>query len=177
MTWNTVKYDGQIDFSKFTCDEPILNDYLHNKAVQEQENDLCKFYFLVNEQDEIGGFYVLSAGSIRRQELPTAKARKNLPGYPLGTIHIGRLARHKEMVKQKLGDLLMLSALEVAVGSSKVVAVYAVTVDAKNKRAEDYYLKFGFRNLLSDPAKANEFPKSMYIKISEARHMISGKPN
>lgn len=41
MSWTTVKYDGQINFAAFTCDEPILNDYLHQKAVQDQDNDLC----------------------------------------------------------------------------------------------------------------------------------------
>ena len=173
MNWKTVKHDGQTDFSKFTCDEPILNDYLHQKAATEHESDVCTLYFLVNDQNEVGGYYVISNGSIRRQELPTAKARKNLPGYPLGTIHIGRLARHKDMVGQKLGDRLIQSALETAAKSSEITAAHALTVDAKNLRAETYYVKHGFENLLSDPAKTTEYPKAMYMKMKDVRFILN----
>lgn len=172
MSWVTEKYDGQIDFSAFVCDEPILNEYLHQKAVEDQENDFCTIYFLVNDKAVVGGYYVVSNGSIRRQDLPTAKARKNLPGYPLGTVHIGRLARHKDIVGQKLGDRLIFSALETAVKSSEVTAAHAVTVDAKNLRAETYYAKHGFANLNPDPAKTGEYPKGMYMKMKDARFIL-----
>lgn len=172
MSWKTQKYDGQIDFSAFTCDEPILNDYLHQKAVQDQDNDLCSLYFLVNDQNIVGGYYVVSSGSIRRQDLPTARARRNLPGYPLGTVHIGRLARHKDIVGQKLGDRLIFSALETATKSAGVAAAHAITVDAKNLRAETYYAKHGFENLNPDPAKTAEFPKAMYMKMKDARFIL-----
>lgn len=172
MSWVTVKYDEQIDFSAFTCEEPILNDYLHQKAVQDQKNDLCTIYFLVDDQGVVGGYYVVSGGSIRRQDLPTAKARKGLPGYPLGTVHIGRLARHKDIVGQKLGDRLIFSALETATKSSDVSAAYAITVDAKNLRAETYYAKHGFALLNLDPAKSGEYPKGMYMKMKDARFIL-----
>jgi len=177
VNWGTVKYDGKIDFSAFVCDEPILNDYLHKRAVQDQENDLCTLYFLVNDKNEVGGYYVVSNGSIRRQQLPSAKARKNLPGYPLGTIHIGRLARHKDIVKQKLGDRLIFSALEVAAKSAEATAALAVTVDAKNLRAETYYAKYGFENLNSDPEKVAEYPKAMYLKMKDVRFALGSKTN
>lgn len=177
MSWNTVKYDGKIDFSAFVCEEQILNDYLHQKAVQDQENDLCTLYFLINDKNEVGGFYVLSNGSIRRQDFPTAKARKNLPGYRLGTIHIGRLARHKDMVKQQLGDRLILSAFEIASKSAETTAALALTVDAKNLKAETYYAKYGFENLNPDPAKQTEYPKGMYLKMKDVRYALSEKTN
>ncbi len=175
MSWNTVRYDGKIDFSKFVCDEPALNDYLHQKAAQDQENDICVLYFLINDQNEVGGFYVLSNGSIRRQDLPTAKARKNLPGYPLGTVHIGRLARHKDFVKQQLGDRLIFSAFEIAEKSAVSTAAHALTVDAKHMKAETYYAKYGFESLNPDPAKQTEYPKAMYIKMKDVRFALDSK--
>lgn len=175
MNWRTIRYDGQVDFSGFSSSQPVLNDYLHNKAAQDQADDLCTLYLMVNDQNQVGGYYVLSAGSIRRQELPTAKARKNLPGYPLGTIHIGRLAREQSIVKQQLGTRLIMSAIEVAVASSKTAAAHAITVDAKDKHAEEYYAKHGFENLIHDPTKTTEYPKAMYMKMKDARFALSSK--
>jgi len=174
VSWKTVKYDGQVNFSAFTCDQPVLNDYLHQKAVKEHESDICKLYFLVNDQNEVGGYYVVSNSSIRRQDLPTAKARRNLPGYPLGSVHIGRLARHKDMVGQKLGDWLIHSAFEVAAKSSDITAAHVLTVDAKDLRAETYYAKHGFENLIADPAKTTEYPKALYMKMKDVRFILSG---
>lgn len=120
----------------------------------------------------VGGYYVVSSGSIRRQDFPTAKLRKGLPGYPLGTVHIGRLARHKDIVRQKLGDRLIFSALETATKSADMAAAHAITVDAKSLHAETYYAKHGFANLNPDPAKTTEFPKAMYMKMKDARFIL-----
>ncbi len=102
-----------------------------------------------------------------RSSIHTAKARKNLPGYPLGSIHIGRLARHNDLVGQQLGTRLVKGALEVAVKAAQIVAALTVTVDAKNKRAEEFYKKYGFTNLVADPEKENEFPKAMRRKFKK----------
>lgn len=172
MSWKTIRFDEQINFSTFLCDEPILNDYLHTRAVEEHKNDICTLYFLINDMTEVGGYFVLSNGSIRRQQLPNAKERQNLPGYPLGTIHIGRLARNKDIINQKLGNLLIHSAIEISVESTNKSAAHAITVDAKNERAEKYYTKYGFKNLKLPDEQTNKFPKAMYMKIKDARFIL-----
>ena len=78
------------------------------------------------------------------------------------------------MVGQKLGDWLIQSAFTIATKSSAITAAHALTADAKNLRAETYYAKHGFANLVADPAKAAEYPKAMYMKMKDVRFVLSG---
>ncbi|MCB0390965.1 MAG: GNAT family N-acetyltransferase [Bdellovibrionales bacterium] len=172
MSWQTIRYDGKIKFDNFECEEPILNEYLHKHAINDHNNDFSTLYLLINDNLDVCAFFVLSNGSISRKDnLPNAKARRNLKYSTLGTIHIGRLARHKDIIGQKLGIRTMHSALETAVESSKSSAAWAVTVDAKNNKAENFYANFGFVKLKQIESNS-EFPKAMYLKISDARHII-----
>lgn len=172
MSFRTIKYDGKINFTSFICSEQVLNDYLHSRAKDEHENKFCVLYFLLDANDEVVGFYVLNNGSISRDEqLPTAKARRNLKYNSLGTVHIGRLARHKDKVGLKIGQHLMYSALTTAIEASNISAAWAITVDAKKADVEKYYQSFGFVPLKQIP-DSPEYPKPMYMKTTDAQVIV-----
>ena len=172
MIWNSILYNGVLDFSKFDCDQPILTNYLQNDAVNEHNKDITKLYLVINTESQVGGFYTISNGSISKDEqLPLGSGKRNYPYRKISAVHIGRLARHKEIVGQSLGTKIMHFALTTASEISNISAVGIVTVDAKDTRAEQFYLGFGFKPL-NQPSGAPPFPKLLFLKIKDARAII-----
>lgn len=166
-------YDGKLDFSGFQCDHPVLNEYLHTVAKLEHDVDHCRLYFVVDGNSQIGGFYTVNNGSVSKaDQMPPGSGKRNYPYRQIGSVHIGRLARHQALVGIKLGTTIMHSALETAVEVSNRSAAPLVTVDAKDQRAFDFYMGFGFKELLQ-AAGAASFPKPLYLKIKDARLIVS----
>jgi predicted GNAT family N-acyltransferase len=71
--------------------------------------------------------------------------KPELPRYPnLPATLIGRLAPDLSFRGQRIGELLLLNALERALAASEQVASAVVIVDAKDDRAAEFYRRFGF---------------------------------
>jgi predicted GNAT family N-acyltransferase len=106
-------------------------------------------FVLVPDDDpsRVVGFYTLSAASISLAKLPPELITQ-LPKYPnLPATLLGRLARDQEFRGAALGDLLLVSALRRALGTTSSVGSVAVVTDPKNAIVEDFYGKHGFRHL------------------------------
>ncbi len=172
MSWKSILYDGKLDFSNFECDQPILNSYLLNDAADEHNKDITKLYLVIDDSSKVGGFYTINNGSISRDaQLPLGSGKRNYPYRQIGTAHIGRLARHKDIIKQSLGTKIMHMALTTASDISNISAVSIITVDAKDLRAENFYLEFDFKPL-NQVEGATPYPKLMFLKIKDARAII-----
>ena len=77
---------------------------------------------------------------------------KKLPNYPyLPAILIGRLAIDKDYQRQKLGEYLLLDALNRAYQAE--IAAFAVLVEAKNDQAIKFYKSYGFIQFIDNPNK------------------------
>ena len=59
-------------------------------------------------------------------------------------LKIGCLAVDVQFQGKKIGTALLVDALKKILEASKVVATYAVVVDAKNESARNFYSNFGF---------------------------------
>lgn len=103
-------------------------------------------YVLVSSDDCIAGYYTLSSDSIRTDDLPPEIVKQlKLPRYPLmGATLIGRLARDLSLRGQRVGEILLIDALKVALTMSRQIASVAVVVDAKDNNAHHFYEEFGF---------------------------------
>lgn len=135
----------------FDCGEASLNDYLRRFARQNTESGTSKTYVLVRPPGRhIVGFYSILTGSIEFDNLP-GEARRRLPRYPVPTVHLARLAVSTACQGQGLGELLLYDALRRAVGVADQMGVYAVTVDALHEKAKQFYRRYGFEALASDP--------------------------
>jgi predicted GNAT family N-acyltransferase len=87
--------------------------------------------------DRIAGFYTLAAGGILLADMPASLA-KGLPRYSSVPVErLGRLAVALPYHGRKLGGTLLWDA--VARAGRSEVAVYAVVVDAKDEKAEQFY--------------------------------------
>jgi GNAT superfamily N-acetyltransferase len=118
-------------------------------ARQDSDRNLAAIYVLTPDSRTILGFYTLSASSILPTELPEALANK-LPRFPLPATLLGRMGVNQSAQGQSIGKLLLMHALERALLGSKLVASWAVIVDAK-LGARDFYLKYEFAPLTINP--------------------------
>lgn len=130
----------------FDCGEPALNQFLQQYARQNAARGLGKTFVAVIPGDtEVLGYYTLSSGSLSFAVVP-----QKLPRYPIPTVHLGRLAVDLKMQGQRLGELLLIDALERTVYISKEIGIYAVELHALTSKAKQFYLEFGFVPLNDD---------------------------
>lgn len=132
----------QHDRSSFSCGVATLDNYLQRQARQDAERNLAAVFVLTSDGKTIAGFYTLSAHSLFAVDLPEGKARK-LPRFPLPVTLLGRMGVSKALHGRRLGEFLLMHALERSWIGSQQVASWAVVVDAK-AGAREFYLKHDF---------------------------------
>jgi GNAT superfamily N-acetyltransferase len=138
---------AQHDRSSFTCGISALDDYFQNQAGQDARRSVTRVYVAVDDiTGAIVGFYTLGATCIAWLDIPEHLARK-LPRYPIPAALIGRLAVDRRFQRRKFGKYLLFNALDRIVALAQQIALFAVVVDAKNKTAADFYVRYGFQPL------------------------------
>lgn len=144
----------QHDRKTFDCGEPSLNQYLIRYANQDIKRRVSRV-FIASPSDipeQVVGYYSLGAGSLAVADLPE-EHRRRLPGYPVPVAMLGRLAVARTYQGQGLGPILIANALQRIARASQAMAVYAMVVDALNEQAGDFYRRFGFIPIPSQPLK------------------------
>ena len=138
----------------FNCGKHSLDEYLQQYASQDIKRRINKVFVASPSEApwQVIGYYGLSAGSLDANDLPEG-LRRRLPRYPVPVVLLGRLAVTQSHQGQGLGSILLADALQRIVQASQVMAVYAVVVDALDKRAAEFYQQFGFIPLPSQPLK------------------------
>jgi predicted GNAT family N-acyltransferase len=137
------------DRAAFSCGVPELDAYLQRQARQDLERKLAAVFVLTADGRAVAGFYTLSAHLILAVDLPVSVPCK-LPRFPLPVTLLGRMAVSQSLHGQRLGESLLMHALERAWTGSQQVASWAVVVDAK-AGAREFYLKHDFVALTSHP--------------------------
>ncbi len=137
---------GEHDRSNFQCEAAPLERYIKEQAGQDARKNIAAPFVLLSATDQIVGFYTLSSTILRSDDLsPELLKKLKLPRYPqLPATLLGRLARHSNFRGQGIGELLLTDALKRAYTMSRQIASLAVIVDAKDKRAVEFYRDFGF---------------------------------
>ena len=134
----------------FDCGVNDLNTFLERQAGQNARKDMSRTYVAVPEDSRgVAGYYTLSSGSIRFENLPP-DAAKRLPHYPIPTAHLGRLAVDVKFQGRGLGGVLLVNALKRVRDIANDIGIHAVTVDALDKNARSFYEAHGFRSLTDD---------------------------
>lgn len=156
------------DRAAFSCDVPSLDEYLKKRAAQDMRKRVAVTHVMTaaGSPREILGYYTLSAASVALDELPEA-LQKKLPGYPqVSAILLGRLAVDQRSQGQKLGELLLISALERSVElSATQLGAYAVVVDAL-AGAEGFYRRYGFIPFQDQPHR-------LYLPMQSAVELLA----
>jgi len=153
------------DREGFRCGEPALDAYLQRQARQDISRNLARVYILTDDSKTVSGFYSLSATAIDPTSLPTHIARK-LPHFGIPATLLGRMAVDVRMQGRSLGNLILVSALRMALEGSRIVGSWAVVVDAK-PNARDFYLRHGFQPFSEDPDR-------LFLTMAHYAQLVSG---
>ncbi len=131
------------DRAAFSCGEPSLDAYIRRQAGQDVRRGVSRvFVAILDDPEQIAGFYTLSATAVEARTLPPELARK-LPKHPLPAALIGRLAVDERHQGGELGRYLLMDAFTRAMAASASIALYAVVVDAINEKAQAFYQRYG----------------------------------
>lgn len=137
-----VPFNKEFERNKFESESEPLNNYLKRQASQDIKRRITSCFLAIDEKQKIMGYYTLASMSISLSDLPEI-LQKKLPRYPtIPAVLLGRLAVDKHVTGLGLGQALLGNALKRVINSD--IAAYAVIVDAKDERAVNFYLKFGF---------------------------------
>jgi GNAT superfamily N-acetyltransferase len=161
MSWKFVNFSKSFERKNFDCGEPILNDYLKTKISKDVDRKANRPVLAINNKDEVIGFYTLSATSVEFINFP-ANLKNKIAPYPVSVAIIGRLAVDNGAKGKGLGKELLIHAVDRVEEVGKKIGLRAVVVDAKNKSAENFYLKYGFSYLITSNIS---YPRKLFIII------------
>ncbi|MDD5058702.1 MAG: GNAT family N-acetyltransferase [Sideroxydans sp.] len=144
---------GSHDRQEFDCGRPELNDWLCRIARQHQQKGLSKTFVAVLDEapSAICGYYALTLTEVDTRPLPEAR-RKKLPRLIPG-IRLGRLAVDTRFQGRRLGELLLVDAIERVRLIHQHAGVVGLFVDAIDDKAAAFYTHFGFEAFVDDPLK------------------------
>jgi GNAT superfamily N-acetyltransferase len=133
--------------SEFCCGKPLLDNFLRTQAGQYEKRRLGRTFVAVLPPDpRVCGYYTLASGAVSFEHVPEETSRK-LPRHPVPVILLGRLAVEQRCQGQRLGEVLLLDALERCLRLTEDLGVFAVEVHALDDSAKAFYLKYGFTPL------------------------------
>lgn len=132
----------------FDCGQPLLSRYLQKQAKQDVKRQLAACFVILNDHNEVKGYYTLSNSGIERDLIPAEISKKLPSSYKnLPVTLLGRLARDLKYPNERLGELLLLDALKRSYFASVSIGSMAVVVDPIDDAARNFYFKYGFIEL------------------------------
>lgn len=140
--------------SDFCCGKDSLDNYIRQQASQDLKKRVSTVFVLIDASElNVLAYYTLSSYTVDISVLDEAFA-KRLPRYPILPVTLlGRLAVDNKQKGKKLGELLLVDALQRALNTSMQVASLAVIVEALDEDAISFYLKYGFQPFRQNPMK------------------------
>lgn len=148
--WRIERIRKDHERADFDCGHAELNDFLRRYARQNDELGLARTFVAVRPGARtVLGYHTLRSGEVAVEDL-RAEDSKRFPRYPVPVVHFARLAVDRRAQGQRLGEALLLDALERALAVSRAVAAFAVEVVAIDDAARAFYVKYGFQELRDD---------------------------
>ena len=128
--------------SDFACGELSLDEWLKRRALNNQQSGASRTFVVVDEADQVLGYYALAAGAVAHQ-LATGAVRRNMPD-PVPVLVLGRLAVDRRAQGIQLGAGMLQDAVNRAISVSQNTGVRALLVQALNEQARGFYQHYGF---------------------------------
>jgi GNAT superfamily N-acetyltransferase len=135
----------------FSCGVEALDRYFQTQVSQDVRRLVANCYIALAEEEQIAGYYTLSALSVAREAFGDERASK-LPRYhDIPCALVGRLAVDHRFQGRKLGAALIGDAVKRCQTSD--VAITMLVVDAKDSSAAAFYRRIGFTSLGDQPLR------------------------
>lgn len=132
----------------FACVEASLADWLRKRARKNAEQGASRTY-VVCADNEVVGFYALSAGAVATGQAP-GPMRRNMPD-PIPVILLGRLAVHEQWSGMGIGSGLLKDAILRSLAAAQAIGARALLCHAISEPAKRFYLHHGFVESPIDP--------------------------
>lgn len=150
--------------TQFSCEQETLDRFLKTSAGQDSHRGFSHTYAATYAGNNVVlGYYSVNSGQVQREVWPD---NHKLPRYDIPVIHLGRLAVDNTTQGLGLGRLLLFHALALALTHAEAIGSHALTVDAINQAATDFYLHHDFLPLTEDKTKLflefNNVKRSMF---------------
>ncbi|MGK7872843.1 MAG: GNAT family N-acetyltransferase [Xenococcaceae cyanobacterium] len=152
-----VLLDKSHDFESFDCGVIALNDFLKKYALQNIQNYSVRT-FVATRGRRVIGYYSLVFACIEHSRVPP-RVRRGLGKYPVPVILLARLAVDLSEQGQGIGKGLLKDALLRALSVTESIGARAILVHAKDQKAKEFYLKFGF-----EPSFIDEYHLYLLMK-------------
>lgn len=138
------------DLSQFDCGRASINDWLCDRALQNQASDYSRTYVVCDEQHRVVAYYCLSAGSVARKEALRELRHGGAPDA-IPVVVLGRFGVDKSYQRQGLGEDLLQKALERSAEIAEHIGASAVILHPLDKDVGRYYAKRGFKTISTEP--------------------------
>jgi ribosomal protein S18 acetylase RimI-like enzyme len=147
------------ELAAFDCGNQDLNLWLQQRALPSEDKSarttvLC-------EGRRVIGYYCLATGAIERDNLASAKLRRNLPD-PIPIVVLGRLAVDRSCQGRGFGSALLKDAILKTIAASEIAGIRALLVHAIDDQAVAFYRRYGF---VTSPLS----PRSLLLPIETAK--------
>lgn len=148
-----IPLTGNHDRKGFDCGKSELNDWLQRIARQHQDKGLSRtFVAIVDEQPtRICAYYALTLTEVDTTALSEARRRK-LPRMIPG-VRLGRLTVDRRCQRKRLGELMLMDALERVRLITQHAGVVGLFVDAIDDQATQFYARYGFESFADEPLR------------------------
>ncbi len=134
------------DNGVFDCGEPVLDEWLRNRALDNLRAAASRTYVVCPTGSLlVVGYFALSMGQILAQDV-VGSMRRNMP-KAIPAVVLGRLAIDRAWQGRGLGRAMLAQAVERALRASAEVSARLVMVHAISPAAEAFYLHHGFTRL------------------------------
>ena len=156
------KLTAEHDLSGFNSGEPVLDDWLRRRALQNEASGSSRTY-VVCANKRVVGYYTLANGAIAHAQAP-GKVKRNMPD-PVPIMILGRLAVDKDFQGRGIGTGLLRDAVLRTVQAAEIAGIRAILVHAISETARRFYESHGF---ISSPVD----PLTVMITVTEARKLL-----
>ncbi|MBX3297800.1 MAG: hypothetical protein KF762_19045 [Acidobacteria bacterium] len=131
----------------FSCSDETVDQFLRQKAMQDQELDLSRTTILTDTERDptrIVGYHTLAIIQIPQDQIPNdrPKIKRGIPA-----ILLGQLGIDSEYQGMGYGDLMLSDAQSRVVDIAAKVGVRAMILDSRTERLAAWYESHGFMRL------------------------------
>jgi GNAT superfamily N-acetyltransferase len=157
------------DLADFACGEPVLDDWLRERALDNLSNAASRTYVVCTPDSmRVVGYYALTMGHLHHVGLP-GSLRRNMPD-PLPAVVLGRLAVDQSLQGSGLGTFLLKDAIDRTLRVIHEIPARVLIVHALSEAAATFYRRNGFVPLAADSATLLlDLKKALQLAVVEPR--------
>lgn len=124
----------------FNCGIATLNNWLKQRALQNQASGASRCFVVCNGNDVVG-YYALASSAVAAATA-TGRVRRNMPD-PIPVVVLGRLAIDITQQGNGLGRALFQDAARRVINAADTIGIRGLLVHALSEEAKQFYLRIG----------------------------------